>query len=167
MPTTFNFLGFAHVWGKSRWGKDVVRQVTAKDRFARTVATIDGPASDQSQSNTRVFGEKKFPLDVAASSAEAGNRRRAAVHFYQGRRHMRTAIACGMTALFVFASTSTHAQSWMPPDESQRCPSKWGAGDERGSGNHMKPASVLKAARLIKTGEVIEIGHVLRAGMPL
>jgi len=40
-PTTFAFLGFTHVWGKSRWGKNVVRQVTAKDRFARTVAAID------------------------------------------------------------------------------------------------------------------------------
>lgn len=41
VPITFNFLGFAHVWGKSRWGKKVVRQVTAKDRFARAVAAID------------------------------------------------------------------------------------------------------------------------------
>jgi kynurenine formamidase len=70
-------------------------------------------------------------------------------------------------ALFTFASATTQAQSWMPPAESQRCPSKWGAGDERGSGNHMKPASVLKAAKYIRTGEVIEIGQVLRAGMPL
>jgi group II intron reverse transcriptase/maturase len=41
VPTTFTFLGFAHVWVKSRWGRDVVRQVTAKDRVARTVASID------------------------------------------------------------------------------------------------------------------------------
>ncbi|HYT85671.1 MAG TPA: hypothetical protein VEK81_04465, partial [Burkholderiales bacterium] len=54
----------------------------------------------------------------------------------------------------------------MPP-ESQRCPSKWGAGDERGSGNHMKNReTVLRGARLIKTGEVIELGHVLGPGMP-
>ena len=46
-------------------------------------------------------------------------------------------------------------------DESKRCPSKWGAADERGSGNHMKPASVLNAVKLIKTGEVIELAHVL------
>jgi kynurenine formamidase len=58
-------------------------------------------------------------------------------------------------------------QSWTPPADGQRCPSKWGAGDQRGSGNHMKPASVLKAAQLIKTGEVFEIGHVLEAGMPI
>jgi group II intron reverse transcriptase/maturase len=40
-PVTFNFLGFAHVWGKSRRGRDVVRQTTAKDRYARTVAALD------------------------------------------------------------------------------------------------------------------------------
>jgi hypothetical protein len=52
------------------------------------------------------------------------------------------------------------------PAENQRCPSKWGANDERGSANHMKPASVLTAAKLIKTGEVIELGHVLGSTMP-
>jgi group II intron reverse transcriptase/maturase len=41
VPDTFNFLGFAHIWGQSRKGKNVLRQVTAKDRFARTVAAID------------------------------------------------------------------------------------------------------------------------------
>src|SRR5712692_352695 len=57
---------------------------------------------------------------------------------------------------------------WNLPSESQRCPSRWGAGDERGSGNHMKnPQNVLRGARLIKTGEVIELSHVLVAGMPV
>ena len=58
------------------------------------------------------------------------------------------------------------AQTWKPPAESERCPSKWGAADERGSVNHQKPDAVLKAARLIKAGEVIEIGHVLSPTMP-
>jgi kynurenine formamidase len=71
------------------------------------------------------------------------------------------AVALGLT------SGAAHAQRWKPPAESQRCPSKWGAGDERGSANHMTPASVLKATRLIKTGEVIEIAHVLTDKMPL
>src|SRR5260221_7464976 len=54
------------------------------------------------------------------------------------------------------------AQAWNVAPESQRCASKWRAGDERGSGNHMKnPQNVLRGARLIKTGEVIELGHVL------
>jgi len=69
-------------------------------------------------------------------------------------------------AVLVFASHAT-AQSWRPPADNQRCPSKWGAADERGSGNHMKPETVLRAARLIKTGEVFELGRVLAEGIPL
>lgn len=38
--TTFDFLGFTHVWAKSRKGKNVVRQVTAKRRFARAVKAV-------------------------------------------------------------------------------------------------------------------------------
>src|SRR5438477_9506043 len=64
-------------------------------------------------------------------------------------------------------SRLAYAQSWRPPADNQRCPSKWGAGDERGAANHMKPATVMRAAQLIKTGEVIELGHVLSADMPI
>ena len=53
------------------------------------------------------------------------------------------------------------AQSWTPPSESARCPSRWGAGDERGSANLLTPEQVLKAARLIRSGEIIELGQVL------
>ena len=70
-------------------------------------------------------------------------------------------------ALTVGLMTAAHAQSWKPPADSQRCPSKWGASDERGSGNHMKPETLLKAVRLIKTGETIELGHVLNDKMPI
>ena len=70
-------------------------------------------------------------------------------------------------AALVLVSTIAGAQTWTPPAESARCPSKWGAGDERGAANHMTPAAVLHAARLIRTGEVIELGRVLRAGMPI
>jgi len=38
--STFDFLGFTHVWGKSLKGKDVVRQVTAKGRFARSLSAV-------------------------------------------------------------------------------------------------------------------------------
>jgi len=79
-----------------------------------------------------------------------------------------TAAAIAITvATLSMTSPIAGAQTWKPPLESERCPSKWGAGDERGSANHMKPASVLTAAKLIRTGEVIELGHVLRAGMPI
>src|SRR4029453_4142099 len=69
-------------------------------------------------------------------------------------------------ALFL-VSTVAHAQSWQPPPDSQRCPSKWGPGDQRGAANTMSPETVLQAARLIRTGEVIELGHVLSSAMPL
>jgi len=41
LATTFQFLGFLHVWGKSRKGNAVVRQQTAKDRFARALRVIN------------------------------------------------------------------------------------------------------------------------------
>ncbi len=71
-----------------------------------------------------------------------------------------------ITSVFMLGGGTVHAQSWQPPTESERCPSKWGTGDQRGSGNHMKPESVLRAVRLIKSGEVIELGHVLSSSMP-
>src|SRR5215471_14203731 len=37
---SFDFLGLTHAWCKSRKGKDVVRQTTAKSRFARSLGTI-------------------------------------------------------------------------------------------------------------------------------
>jgi kynurenine formamidase len=67
---------------------------------------------------------------------------------------------------FLAITMTAHAQVWQPPAETARCPSKWGADDERGSGNHMKADTVLRAARLIRTGEVFELGHVLSANMP-
>jgi len=66
------------------------------------------------------------------------------------------------------AGTACLAQtaSWTVPPESARCPSKWGAGDQRGSGNLMKPQAVLEAVKLIKTGEVTDLAHVLGPDMP-
>jgi len=65
------------------------------------------------------------------------------------------------------ALSTANAQSWSPPAEEDRCPSKWGAGDERGSANHMGPGSVLRATQLIRSGEVVELGHVLHGSIPL
>src|SRR5215211_8423206 len=70
------------------------------------------------------------------------------------------------TLLLGTVAAQAQAPSWTVPPDSQRCPSKWGAGDERGAGNHMKPQTVLNAAKLIKTGEVIELAHVLGPTMP-
>jgi len=41
LETNFNFLGFTHVWVRSKEGRVVVRQITAKDRFARAVNAIN------------------------------------------------------------------------------------------------------------------------------
>jgi RNA-directed DNA polymerase len=41
LATTFQFLGFLHVWGKSRKGNAVVWQHTAKDRIARALKAIN------------------------------------------------------------------------------------------------------------------------------
>jgi kynurenine formamidase len=76
--------------------------------------------------------------------------------------------AATMTAAVMLGNTAfAQSPTWTVPAESSRCPSKWGAGDERGSGNLMKPAVVLEAVKLIKTGEVIDLAHVLGAGMPV
>jgi kynurenine formamidase len=81
---------------------------------------------------------------------------------------MQWIVFAGALAAMLAASGTALAQtpSWTPPSENQRCPSKWGAGDERGSANHMKPQTVLNAVKLIKTGDVIELGHVLNTNMP-
>jgi group II intron reverse transcriptase/maturase len=57
--TTFDFLGFTHVWVQSRQGKDVVRQSTAKNRFARALASV----SDWCRHNLhRAIGEQHLHL---------------------------------------------------------------------------------------------------------
>jgi kynurenine formamidase len=65
------------------------------------------------------------------------------------------------------AAGAAGAQTWRPPTDAERCPSPWGAADERGAGNLKGPELVLRAARLIRTGEVIELGQVLSSAMPL
>jgi kynurenine formamidase len=78
-----------------------------------------------------------------------------------------TTLAVAFSLVSVTAFSQTRVESWRPPPDNERCPSKWGAADVRGSGNHMKPETVLRAARLIRTGEVFELGRVLSDAMPL
>ena len=78
---------------------------------------------------------------------------------------MRTRIVTTLACLAITETAS--AQAWRPPSDSARCPSQWGALDERGAGNLKSPESVLRAAQLIRTGEVIELAHVLSADMPM
>lgn len=79
---------------------------------------------------------------------------------------MLTRTLFALVVLFSFFMTTLHAQSWQPPTDAERCPCKWGAHDQRGSGNHMKPEAVLRATKLIRTGEVVELGQVLNSTMP-
>jgi kynurenine formamidase len=69
-------------------------------------------------------------------------------------------------ALVMVVSSSLLAQEWQPLPPEKRCPSAWGANDERGAANHMKPETVLKAIRLVKDGKVYELGRVLESDMP-
>ena len=78
---------------------------------------------------------------------------------------MGSGVAVAATLVLMNAAFA-QSPTWSPPPENQRCPSKWGANDERGSMNHQKAAAVMNAAKLIKTGEVIELGHVLGPAMP-
>ena len=75
---------------------------------------------------------------------------------------MRAIVTLALGALIV-CSAEASAQTWQPPSESQRCPSKWGAGDQRGSGNHMKPETVLRAARLIRPAKCSSSGACCRS----
>ncbi|MGX9963772.1 cyclase family protein [Roseomonas sp. F4] len=73
-------------------------------------------------------------------------------------------LACGTGHL---AATPVQAQGgWSPPAAAQRCPSRWGPNDRRGSMNLMTPARAQSASSLIRTGEMVELGHVLAPTMP-
>jgi kynurenine formamidase len=72
-----------------------------------------------------------------------------------------------LAGILAIIPVSASAQDWSPPAETTRCPSKWGAGDERGSANLVTAKSVLEAAKLVRTGEMIELGHILRNSIPM
>jgi kynurenine formamidase len=65
------------------------------------------------------------------------------------------------TAVFLLMSGTLHAQKYQMPPDNQRCPSKWGADDQRGSANWMKPEIILRATKMIKTGQLFELGEIL------
>jgi kynurenine formamidase len=77
------------------------------------------------------------------------------------------ALLLSFVVLASVAGDAVAQSSWTPPPPAQRCPSKWGANDERGAANHVTAASVLQASKLIRTGEIIELGRVLTPTMPI
>lgn len=72
-----------------------------------------------------------------------------------------TIFATALCASFAVIGAAAAQTPWQMPPDNQRCPSKWGADDQRGAGNMMKPQTVLQAIKLIKTGEVFELGAIL------
>ena len=79
----------------------------------------------------------------------------------------KTSLIAYLYAITILHSVGAAAQSWSPPAPEVRCPSKWGAADERGAANLVTRESVLSASKLIRTGEVVELGRVLAMDMPL
>ena len=59
------------------------------------------------------------------------------------------------------------AQTWQPPADGQRCPSKWGDGDQRGSGQSHGARGRAQSGAAHQEGEVFELGRVLSESMPL
>lgn len=88
LPTSFTFLGFLHIWGKTRAGKTTMWQRTAKDRLARTLRAINQqcrfmrswPLADQQRRLSRML-EGHF-----AYFGITGNYRRLAAVVWQTRR---------------------------------------------------------------------------------
>lgn len=88
LPTSFTFLGFLHIWGKTRAGKTTMWQRTAKDRLARTLRAINQqcrfmrswPLADQQRRLSRML-EGHF-----AYFGITGNYRRLAAVLWQTRR---------------------------------------------------------------------------------
>ncbi len=74
--------------------------------------------------------------------------------------------ACGAGHAGLTATPAQAQGAWSPPAAADRCPSRWGPDDRRGSMNLMTPERMRDAARMIREGRKIEIGHMLTQSMP-
>jgi kynurenine formamidase len=74
-------------------------------------------------------------------------------------------VACMILATLEPLSVAAQP-GWVPLPREKRCPSSWGATDERGAANLQTPERVLRATRLIKEGRMFELGKILDADMP-
>ena len=72
-------------------------------------------------------------------------------------------LASAILLSLVFLASPTGAKTFQMPPDSERCPSRWGVGDERGSANWVTPQTILRATKLIRTGELFELGDMLSA----
>ena len=94
----FDFLGFTHLWGKSRRGRLVVRQFTARDRLARAAKSIWNwckgnrhlPLHEQHGHLVRVIRGHCGYYGLTGNGKQLSQFRRAVVrswHRWLGRRH--------------------------------------------------------------------------------
>ena len=94
----FDFLGFTHLWGKSRRGRLVVRQFTARDRLARATKSIWNwckgnrhlPLPEQHGHLVRVIRGHCGYYGLTGNGKQLSQFRRAVVrswHRWLGRRH--------------------------------------------------------------------------------
>ena len=74
-------------------------------------------------------------------------------------------LACGH-GFHATTADAQEAQRWSLPAAADRCPSRWGAADRRGSMNLMTPERAKRAAALIRSGEIVECGQTLNQQMP-
>jgi kynurenine formamidase len=79
---------------------------------------------------------------------------------------IRSILAAALTFMLSGFAQSATAQVWNMPPPEQRCPSKWGAADERGAANMQTPQTVMKATREIREGKVYELGKLLDSSTP-
>jgi kynurenine formamidase len=79
---------------------------------------------------------------------------------------LRTSVA--LLALAAGSAVASHAPDAEPLPEGQGpwWPSRYGADDQIGTLNELKPEVVLRAASLVKRGEVIDLGRVLDQNTP-
>ena len=83
------------------------------------------------------------------------------------RRSMVCACGAVWACLVGWPVQGASAQGWMPPPPEKRCPSVWGADDERGAGNLQTPETVLRASKVIREGKMYELGKVLDRTIPM
>lgn len=75
--------------------------------------------------------------------------------------------AIGLACVLALSAPVRAQQGWMPPPPETRCPSPYGANDERGAANLQTAETVLKASRMIRDGKIYELGKVLDRKIPM
>jgi RNA-directed DNA polymerase len=91
LATSFNFLGFTHIWAKSWKGWPVVQQLTAKDRFARAMKAFNQQCRkmrhwsvrDQHLKLCRMLRGHFAYFGISGNSKRLGNLRFRVTHYWR------------------------------------------------------------------------------------